>query len=217
MCGRFSIISNSKSLEEHFRLVRSGEYLKSYNITPSRNIPAVRLEGGDRVLASLYWGLIPHWAKDTKLKPINAKAETVDSKPFFRSAFRKSRCLIPANGFYEWQRTARLKQPYYFRLKDAELMAFAGLWDRWEHADDTIESCTIITTEANDVMKPIHDRMPVIVGPDDYDEWLQEGGKTLLHPYSGEMICYPVSTAVNNPEHNGRDLIEPLQQQVEKP
>lgn len=210
MCGRFSIISNSKSIEEHFNLVRSSEYIKSYNVYPSSNIPVVRLEDGDRVLAYLHWGLVPHWAKDTKLKPINAKAETVDSKPFFRSAFKKSRCLIPANGFYEWKKTNKQKQPFYFKLKDAELMAFAGLWDHWEHDGDTIESCTIITTEANDVMKPVHDRMPVILDPEVYDTWLQEGGKTLLQPYTGEMLSYPVSTAVNNPKHNGKDLIEPV-------
>jgi len=209
MCGRYSITSNSRDIEEHFKLVRSGEYVKSYNVSPSHTIPVVRLEYGDRVLANLHWGLIPHWAKDPKLKPINAKAETVDSKPFFRSAFKKSRCLIPANGFYEWKMAKKHKQPFYFKLKDADLMAFAGLWDHWEHDGENIESCTIITTEANEIMKPVHDRMPVIIEPDDYEAWLQEGGKSLLQPYAGEMITYPVSTAVNNPKHNGRDLIEP--------
>jgi len=210
MCGRFSIISKSREIEKHFDLVRSREFRKSYNVYPSSDIPVVRLEYGDRVLANLHWGLIPHWAKDTKLQPINAKGETVASKPFFRSAFRKSRCLIPANGFYEWQRAGKQKQPYYFRLKDAELMAFAGLWDRWEHDGNAIESCTIITTDANEVMKPVHDRMPVVLGPDAYEAWLQEGRKSLLQPYAGDMICYPVSTAVNNPKHNGKDLIEPV-------
>ncbi|MGH8121053.1 MAG: SOS response-associated peptidase, partial [Gammaproteobacteria bacterium] len=204
------IISSSKSLEEHFRLVRSGEYRKSYNVTPSSHIPAVRLEQEDRVLASLYWGLIPHWAKDTKLKPINAKAESVASKPFFRSAFKKNRCLVPANGFYEWKRTGKQKQPYYFRLKDTELMAFAGLWDRWEHDGKITESCALITTDASGVMKPVHDRMPVILDPKDYDAWLHEGDKALLQPYAGDMICYPVSTAVNNPRHTGKELIEPV-------
>lgn len=209
MCGRFSIISNSKSIDEHYKLVQSGEYIKSYNVSPASTIPVVRLENGDRIIANLHWGLVPHWAKDTKIKPINAKAETVDSKPFFRSAFKKSRCLIPANGFYEWKRTNKHKQPFYFKLKDSELMSFAGLWDHWEHDGETIESCTIITTEANDVMKPVHNRMPVILDPDGYDTWLQEGGKILLQPYAGEMFSYPVSTAVNNPKINGKDLIEP--------
>ena len=210
MCGRFSITSNPVDIEKHFNLIRSSEYITSYNVSPASMIPAVRLENGDRALTNLHWGLIPHWAQDTKLKPINAKAETVATKPFFRSAFKKSRCLIPANGFYEWQRTNNHKQPFYFKLKDVELMAFAGIWDRWEHDSKTIESCTIITTEANEIMKPVHDRMPVILDPEDYDAWLQEGGKTLLQPFSGELIAYPVSTAVNNPKHNGRDLIEPV-------
>ena len=210
MCGRFSIISNSKNIEEHFSLARSGEYLKSYNVSPSSNIPVVRLEHDNRALSNLHWGLVPHWAKDTKLKPINAKAETIDTKPFFRSAFKNNRCLIPANGFYEWKKTNKHKQPWYFKLKDTELMAFAGLWDHWEHDDESMESCTIITTGANDVMKPVHDRMPVILNPEDYDGWLIEGNKTLLQPYSGKMIAYPVSTIVNNPKHNGKDLIEPV-------
>ena len=211
MCGRFSVISNSKTVEEHFNLVRSGEFIHSYNVNPSNNIPVVRLEDDGRVLTNMHWGLIPHWAKDTKIKPINAKAETIDQKPFFRSAFRKSRCLIPANGFYEWKRANNHKQPYYFRLRDSEMLAFAGLWDHWEHEGESIDSCTIITTEANDVMKPVHDRMPVILDPENYDAWLQEGNKTLLQPYSGETIVYPVSTAVNNPKHNGKDLIEPVE------
>lgn len=210
MCGRFSIISDSKSIEEHFNLARPGEFIHSYNVSPSSNIPVVRLENDNRALTNLHWGLVPHWAKDTRLKPINAKAETIDTKPFFRSAFKKYRCLIPANGFYEWKRTNKHKQPYYFKLKDTELMAFAGLWDHWEHDGATIESCAIITTDANNVMKPVHDRMPVILEPDDYDAWLLDGNKTLLQPYSGEMIAYPVSTIVNNPKHNGKDLIEPV-------
>jgi putative SOS response-associated peptidase YedK len=210
MCGRYSITSNPLDIEDHFNLARSGEYLKSYNVSPSHAVPVVRLEYNEKVLANLHWGLIPHWAKDTKIKPINAKAETVDSKPFFRSAFKKSRCLVPANGFYEWKKINRHKQPFYFRLEDADLLAFAGLWDHWEHEGEIIESCTIITTAANEIMKPVHDRMPVIVAPDNYDAWLQEGGKSLLQPYSGAMIAYPVSTAVNNPKHNDRSLVEPV-------
>lgn len=210
MCGRFSIISNSRSIEDHFKLVRSGEFIHSYNVSPSRNIPVVHLENGERCLANMHWGLIPHWAKDTKIKPINAKAETIESKPFFRSAFKKNRCLIPANGFYEWKRINKNKQPWYFRLKDSELMAFAGIWDHWEHNGEHIDSCTIITTDANDVMKPVHNRMPVILDPDDYNTWLLEGNKNLLLPYSGKMEAWPVSTVVNNPSHNGKDLIEPV-------
>ena len=211
MCGRFSVISSSKSIEEHFNLVNSGEFLHSYNVSPSNIIPIVRLDKDHRALVNMHWGLIPHWAKDTKIKPINAKAETIDKKPFFRSAFRKTRCLVPANGFYEWKRANNHKQPYYFKLKDSELLAFAGLWDRREQEGETFDSCTIITTSANDIMKPVHDRMPVILKPEDYDAWLKEGKKELLQPYSGDMIVYPVSTVVNNPKHDGKDLIEPIE------
>ena len=158
----------------------------------------------------MHWGLLPHWAKDTKIQPINAKAETVDSKPFFRSSFKKHRCLIPANGFYEWKRANNHKQPYYFKLEDADLMAFAGLWDHREQDGEGMNSCTIITTEANDLMKPIHNRMPVILKPEQYDNWLEAGGKDLLIPYKGAMTVYPVSTSVNNPRNNGKDLVEPV-------
>ncbi len=206
------MISNSKDITEHFNLVRSGDYIHSYNISPSSNIPVVKLDNGERVLENMHWGFIPHWAKDTKIQPINAKSETVNSKPFFRSAFKKTRCLIPANGFYEWLRMDDHKQPYYFRLKDDELLAFAGLWDHWENPEgQSIDSCTIITTSANEIMEPIHNRMPVILDPVDYEEWLQHGGKDFLKPYAGEMVCYPVSTVVNNPRNNGKDLIEPIE------
>ena len=210
MCGRFTITSDAKSIEEYFDLARMDGVASSYNISPASDVPVVHLADGRRVLSNMHWGLVPHWARDTKIQPINAKAETVDSKPFFRSSFNKNRCLIPATGFYEWKRANNHKQPYYFKLKDSELMAFAGLWDHREQDGEGEDSCTIITTEANTVMKPIHDRMPVILKPDDYDTWLREGGKGLLAPYTGDMIVYPVSTAVNNPRHNGRDLIEPV-------
>jgi len=210
MCGRFSIISNSKSLAEHFDLVKSGEYISSHNVTPSSDIPVIRTNDGQRELANCHWGLIPHWAKDTKIKPINAKAETITEKPFFRSSYKNKRCLIPANGFYEWKGSKGHKQPYYFKLEEDKLFAFAGLWDHWENEDKIIESCTIITTSANEVMKPIHNRMPVMLKPDNYDKWLHEGDKTLLKPYEEKMICYPVSTVVNNPKHNGSDLILPI-------
>lgn len=210
MCGRFTIVSNSQAMTDHFQLVTAEKFTHSYNVTPSSDIPVVRLNDNKRELMNCHWGLIPHWAKDAKIQPINAKAETITEKPFFRSAFIKHRCLIPANGFYEWQGTSKPKQPYYFQLKDSELLAFAGLWEHWEHEGNTIESCTIITTEANIIMNPVHHRMPVILDPDNYDKWLIDGGSDLLNPYSGKMKSYPVSTAVNNPANNSRELIQPL-------
>jgi len=210
MCGRFTIVSNSQAMTDHFKLIAVEKFTHSYNITPSSDIPVVRLNDNKRELVNCHWGLIPHWAKDTKLQPFNAKAETIAEKPFFRSAFKKHRCLIPANGFYEWQGTSKPKQPYYFRLKDSELLAFAGLWEQWEHEGNTIESCTIITTDANIIMNPVHHRMPVILEPDNYDEWLINGGNDLLIPYTGKMKSCPVSTAVNNPENNSSALIQAL-------
>jgi len=210
MCGRFSILNDKKCLAEHFHLNDACEFINSYNVTPAKQIPAIRLKDDNRELCNFYWGLIPHWAKDSKFKPINAKAETVAEKPYFRSAYKHRRCLIPASGFYEWQGQRGHKQPYYFKLKNTDLFAFAGLWEYWEGPEGTIDSCTIITTDANSVMKPVHDRMPVILDPDAYDEWLHEGDKDLLIPYSGDMICHAVSKKINNPDNNGKDLIQPV-------
>ena len=207
MCGRFSVISNSKSLAEHFALVDAGEFIHSYNVSPSDVIPVVRLNNDQRELVTCHWGLVPHWARDTRLHPINAKAETIDKKPFFRSAYKHNRCLIPAN---EWKGSRGHKQPFYLRLADSELFAFAGLWDHWEQGDDVVESCTIITTNANELMAPIHNRMPVILDKNDYNEWLFDGTKSLLVPYHGNMTCHQVSTIVNNPDNEGRDLIQPV-------
>ena len=210
MCGRFTIVSNSQVMTEHFQLVSAEKFMHSYNVTPGSDIPVIRLNENKRELINCHWGLIPHWAKDTKIQPFNAKAETLAEKPFFRSAFKQNRCLIPANGFYEWQGLSKPKQPYYFTLKNNELLAFAGLWDRWEDEGNTIESCTIITTAANIIMNPVHHRMPVILDPENYDKWMMDGGSDLLIPYQGKMKSYPVSTAVNNPENNGSDLIQTL-------
>jgi putative SOS response-associated peptidase YedK len=168
----------------------------------------------------LHWGLIPSWAKDTKLgaKLINARAETVAEKPAFRSAFRQRRCLVLADGFYEWQQqeNKKQKQPYYIRFHDGCPFAFAGLWEHWENADgETLESCTLLTTEPNELMRPIHNRMPVILDPKDYDLWLDvevkkpELLKPLLHPYAAEtMMAYPVSKAVNKATNDTIQCIE---------
>lgn len=210
MCGRYAIHSSQKEIEEYFKLSRAEAFIKRYNVAPSSKVPVIRLEDDELELVNCHWGLIPHWARDTRLQPINARAETITDKPFFKSIFKKRRCLIPVNGFYEWQAADGKKQPYYCRLKDSELFAFAGLWDRWEQDDKIIESCTIITTEANISMNPIHHRMPVILDPVDYDDWLQLADRDLLVPYRGKMKCYPVSTDVNNPENNSKSLIQPL-------
>jgi len=210
MCGRFSILNDAASMAEHFALTDSCQFKKSYNVTPSSNIPVVRLADEKRELINAHWGFVPHWARDDKFQPINARAETITTKPFFRSAFKKNRCLIPASGFYEWKGERGDKHPYYFKLKNTELFAFAGVWDHWDSPDKSFDSCTIITTTANDIMAPIHDRMPVILDPGNYDTWLFEGNSELLKPYDGIMKVWPVSTMVNSPKHDGRDLIQPL-------
>ena len=210
MCGRFSILSNSREIAEHFRIIDSGEDYICYNITPASNIPVVRNSGSNREIIRCHWGFIPSWARDDKFQPINAKAETLAEKPSFRSALKSRRCLIPANGFYEWKGEKGNKQPYYFRLPDDRLFAFAGLWEEWKHQDNRLHSCVIITTSANKIMRPVHGRMPVILNPENYDDWLVEGDTAVLQPYTDEMSGYPVSKRVNNPSNNDHSLLQAI-------
>lgn len=222
MCGRFVLTAPGRLVAEHFQLGVQPELEPRYNIAPSQGIAVVRLdpESGDRMLSVLRWGLIPFWAKDMKIgyKMINARAETVASKPAFRAAFKQRRCLIPGSGFFEWKREKRKKQPYYFQMKQAEVFAFAGLWERWKSPEgETIESCTIITTEANALLEPIHDRMPVILRETDYEPWLDirikgpEELQKLLRPLPAEeMKGHPVSAAVNSPSNDVSECIEPI-------
>jgi putative SOS response-associated peptidase YedK len=195
-----------------------------YNIAPSQAVAVVRLlpDDRERKLAMLRWGLIPAWAKDPAKarQPINAKSETVAELPSFRDAYRKRRCLIPADGFYEWKQEGGRKQPVYINMKDGEPFAIAGLWEYWEKPDqEPIDSCVILTTEPNDLLEPIHNRMPVILDPNDYDLWLdpdvQEASrlKPLLQPFPPEkMTYYPVNLRVNNPRHDDKLCMEPLPQ-----
>lgn len=222
MCGRFSFIHSDETIAEVFQVAEVPHLTPRYNIAPTQPVPTVlqTSEDADRQFKFLHWGLIPSWSKDPKMgaRMINAKAETVSEKPAFRSAFKRRRCLVLADGFYEWQQQNGKKQPYYFRLEDGKPFAFAGLWEHWEGAEgEVIESCTILTTEANDVLRPIHDRMPVILDPKDYDQWLDpkvqnpDSLKPLLQPYrSEEMIVYPVSTKVNSPKIDSPECIKSL-------
>lgn len=210
MCGRFTLRTPAKDVAAFFELGDVPDLVLRYNIAPSQSVAAVRLNpaAGRRELVLLHWGLIPFWADDPKIgySTINARAETVSSKPSFRQAFKKRRCLIVADGFYEWQKTGGKKQPFLIHRQDDRPFAFAGLWERWKRDDVEIESCTIIVTEPNDLLKPIHDRMPVILAPGDFDLWLDPTVdslprlESLLKPYPAEaMEAYPVSTGVNNP------------------
>jgi putative SOS response-associated peptidase YedK len=219
MCGRFTLRTPAKDIAEFFDLGDVPELRPRYNIAPTQKVAAVRLdrESEKRELAFLHWGLIPSWADDPKIghRPINARAETVATKPSFRNAFKKRRCLIVADGFYEWRKTNDKKQPFLIHKKDDCPFAFAGLWEHWKGDEKAIESCTIIVTEANDLMKPIHDRMPVILDPADYDLWLdpefgdREKLEAMLRPYSGgDLESYPVSTVVNKPQNDVEKCVE---------
>jgi len=192
---------------------------KRYNIAPSQGVGTVLYESGGtgRIYKEMKWGLIPSWSKDLSIgyKLINARSETVDEKPAFRDSFKRSRCLIPADGFYEWRKAD--KQPYYFRLKEDIPFAFAGLCDKWNAPDgNVIESCTILTTSANNLILPVHNRMPVILYPKDYEIWMDRSVyqtdklKHLLQPFpADQMVSYPVSKLVNSPKIDVPDCITP--------
>lgn len=209
MCGRFSLWSDKNKILQHYGLETGPDILSSYNIPPSFEIPALRLNNG-KELVNLHWGFIPFWAKDTKMQPANARADSIATKPMFRDAFKQRRCLVPVNGYFEWYSFERRKQPYFIRVKGPEVFSFAGIWTKWDSPDKSIESCALITTEAPPQLEHIHDRMPVIIDPAQYDEWLDKGGIEMLKPYQGEMTAYTVSTAVNTPRNQGAELIQAL-------
>lgn len=218
MCGRFAQRTSPKTLAKQFQVKEVPDIEARYNIAPTQNILAVHQTPDGREMKFLKWGLVPSWAKDASMgtRLINARSETVAEKPAFRDAFKHRRCLIPADGFYEWVHANGKKQPFFFQMCDEQPFGFAGLWERWKDKDGKVlETCTILTTEANEVLRPVHDRMPVILHSDDYDLWLdedvrqQELLKDLLQPYPGaEMMAYPVSTLVNSPRGQGAQLIE---------
>ena len=217
MCGRFARFSSVQKFAELFRTGGGFSLNPRYNVAPTQALLLARnAAGGGRELVCLHWGLIPYWAKEPKTgySTINARAETVAEKPTFRNAFRHRRCLIAADGYYEWRKLERTKQPYFIALKDGEPFAFAGIWEHWAREEQSIDSCAIIVTDANELTKPIHDRMPVILAPEDYDAWMDpdltdaDRLKAYLRPYPSErMLAYPVSKAVNNPKNDQPELI----------
>ncbi len=222
MCGRYGLYSSQDRLVEHFGLASAPSVKARYNIAPSDAVGVVRIppKSDRRVWDQLHWGLIPSWAKDKRIgyRMINARAESIAQKPSFRDAFKYQRCLVPADVFYEWMvGPDGKKYPYAVGLKDERPFGFAGLWDRWQDGSKIIESCTIITTNANELLKPIHKRMPVILPQTEYERWLDPSTQNpaafqpLLKPYDSEaMTAYPVSTRVNDPKNDDEKCIEPL-------
>ncbi len=224
MCGRFILVSSPEELEEEFELIETPEVRRRYNIAPSQEVAAVRSnpEGiNRRELKYFKWGLTPFRSKGASISQmlINARAETIDSKPVFKSCFRKRRILIPTNGFYEWVKDETgAKHAYLIHFENHYLFAFAGIYDEWKAPSGEIAgSCAIITAESNDLLKTIHDRMPVIVKRKDYAPWLEtkninsEDFRSILAPYKGEGLrISPVSSRVNKPEYDAPDCIEPL-------
>lgn len=231
MCGRYYRRSDKQQIAEAFRLglPTTFEILPSYNVCPQTYQPIVRLneDTGDRELAQARWGLVPFWANDPKIgyNTINAKAETLSTSPAFREALKRRRCLIPLDGFYEWQTfSAKLKQPFAVGLKSGNLFALAGLWDRWKDKATGIwlETYTLITTDPNELMEPFHNRMPVIVPPADYERWMAPADPArlpvdLLRPYPPEdMAAWKISGAVGNVRNDSPDLIARLQEEQRK-
>jgi len=217
VCNRYRLTHSKQYLSERFEAEASDEELEDrprYNIAPTQQVLIVRKEHGEKVrqLTTMRWGLIPSWAKDASIgtRTLNARSETVTTTPAFRESIRRKRCLIPADGFYEWQKMGSVKQPYCFEVGEGDVFALAGLWDEWTSPDgEIIESCTILTTEPNTLVSDLHNRMPVIVPPEKYEVWLDPDVtdfaeiRDILQPYEPTLMRrYPVSTKLNNSKHD---------------
>ena len=214
MCGRYSITANGQQIALRFGVQVAGEWQAHYNAAPSQNLPVI-LNRDPHSVQWLRWGLVPHWAKDPSIghKMINARAETLLEKPSFREPLRKRRCLVLADGYYEWQATPNGKQPMRFVLEDAQPFAMAGLWEEWNAGATPLATFTVITTSANPMAAAVHNRMPVILEPETEREWLNPAADLadllpLLTPFAGEkMQVYPVSTRLNSPSNDDASLI----------
>lgn len=226
MCGRFVATTPPDQLADYFgaRLLTETALDPGFNVAPTRQVYTVLVDGGVRALETTRWGLVPRWAKDTRIgnRMINARAETLATKNAFKAAFRSRRCLVPADGFYEWTVVPgqRKKQPWFIHRPDGEPYAFAGLWEEWrggDHRDEPLRSSTIITTDANEPMRELHDRMPVILPPSAWDTWLDPEVRDpdvlgrLLVPAPPELVTFhPVSTDVNDVRNRGEHLLDPV-------
>jgi putative SOS response-associated peptidase YedK len=218
MCGRFTLTANPEDIQQAFNLTTAPSNIEPrYNVAPTQPV-AVITNDDPKSLTYLRWGLVPSWSKDIKIgaKLINARSEEAYEKPSFRSAFKRRRCLIPTNGFYEWQKEGKGKTPHFIHMRGGELFAFAGLWEIWHSPDgDELRTCTILTTSANTLIEPLHNRMPVILRPQDYSIWLEKGEQPteVLMPLMKQfdpnaMEEYVVSTAVNHAMVDSPDMVE---------
>jgi putative SOS response-associated peptidase YedK len=225
MCGRYSIFLDPHEVAERFDVAVPDDFEPHYNAAPSQSLPVVTNHDPDRV-SHQQWGLIPSWAGDDFQGLINARAETVTEKPAFSDAYERRRCLVLADGYYEWQQREGAKQPYRITLPDEEPFAMAGLWERWtpsttqtglsdfgrdgasDDGDATVETFTVVTTEANEFQSQYHHRMPVVLDPDEERKWLGDPSPALLDPYDGDMRAYPVSTTVNSPANDSPAVVE---------
>lgn len=219
MCGRFAQKAPARKVAEKFKVEGVPPLAERYNVAPTQAVLGIREAAGVREATYFKWGLVPRWAKDSAIgnKLINARAETAAEKPSFREAIERRRCLIPVDGFFEWSRRGDTKRPLYFHMKDGEPFAIAGLWEKWEGEGGPLETCTLLTTKANELLAPYHDRMPVILRPEDYGVWLDadlvrsELLLRLLRPYPHkEISAYAVSSLVNSPSNEGPRCVEPI-------
>lgn len=217
MCGRFAIDAPPDRMWERFRIDTHGEVIRNYNVAPTQIYPVIVSHENKRQLFPKRWGLVPHWSKgiDNRFSMINTRSDALD-KPAWRGPIRYRRCIIPASAFYEWQQTEQGKQPYAIRMQDDGLFGMAGLYDHWEKDGEDIDSFSILVTDANDTIRGLHDRMPVILKEEDYDRWLDPNIQKvrdiedLLVPYTDKaMHYYPVSKDVNSPKNNQSELLNP--------
>jgi putative SOS response-associated peptidase YedK len=224
MCGRYRLSRSKQIVEEYFESAseesEDEDWSPRYNIAPTQPVATIRTAGASRILSMMRWGLVPSWATDMSIgnRLINGRSETVLEKPAFRDSFRTRRCLIPADGFYEWKKSGKEKQPFHFGMKDSSLFAIAGVWDRWKSPNrQVLESCSILTTSANELLDGLHDRMPVILPPRHYQTWLTAPATEakrlaeLLVPFDASfMKRYPVSSLVNKSQNEMPDCAQEI-------
>jgi len=218
MCGRYAITAAPEAIRRLFQIPGpTPNFAPHYNAAPGQELPVIRLhpESGERVIGTLRWGLIPYWSKDPKIgwRCINARGERVKTTPAFRDAYKSRRCLVPVDAFYEWKKNGKAKQPYAIAMRDRQPFAFAGLWENWKElkTQEWIRTFTILTTPPNEVVAPLHDRMPLILTPHDYDDWLDRNcdPAPLIRPYPfDDMVSWQVSTRVNKPENDDPSILD---------